>query len=85
MLLRFASMAGLGLSPLDISNIEVVVSFGALNKKVSLFMSDFNLIRFVKLIMFSLPGERGKLKSLFGLPMPGYEVFRYHICVLHEC
>ena len=55
MLLRFASMTDLGLSPLDISYIEVVISFGTLNKKVSLLMSDFNLIRFVKLIMFFLP------------------------------
>ena len=72
MLLRFTSMTDLGLSPLNISYIKVVVSFGTLNKKVSLFMSDFNLIRFVKLIMFFLPGEGGKLKSLFGLPMPSH-------------
>ena len=85
MLLRFTSMTDLGLSPLDISYIEVVISFGTLNKKVSLLMSDFNLIRFVKLIMFFLPGEGGKLKSLFGLPVPGHQVFRYHIGILHKC
>ena len=85
MLLRFASMTDLGFSPLNISYIQIVISFGTLNEKVSLLMSDFNLVRFVKLIMFFLSGKGGKLKSLFGLPMPGHEVFRYHIGVLHEC